>query len=345
MVFSRFSTIRKKSDHRTFASPSPMTHLHPYCPLLPHSPAALIRVDTCDARSHAFCGTHTATAQHLRGRRWLHISSTAHCSLFTAHWTYTFSAKEKDVETGLSYFGSRYYSSDLSIWLSVDPMSAKYPSLSPYTYCADNPVKLVDPNGEDYEVVVENNTITIRATYYAANEKDFKQLKKGLDSWNRQSGVYELQTGNGDSYTINFELTPVLDAEKFKDASRESNEIRGSTCNAFTIRDNYWGYQEDDRGTTRNGHVCYVKSNSPFRTTIHEIGHTLGLGEFNGDNVMTQGGNSAVITKKHIMRILDNVGFRCVGDSSNGDQITTPQAKGESSRVFSGIVKYKKQKK
>ena len=62
---------------------------------------------------------------------------------------YTFSAKEKDTETGYSYFGSRYYSSDLSIWLSVDPMSGKYPSLSPYTYCADNPVKLVDPNGEE----------------------------------------------------------------------------------------------------------------------------------------------------------------------------------------------------
>jgi len=263
----------------------------------------------------------------------------------TANSSYTFSAKERDPETGLSYFGSRYYSSDLSVWLSVDPMSDKYPSLSPYTYCANNPVKLVDPDGEDYEVVVEKNTITIRATYYAANEKDFKQLRKGLDSWNRQSGVYELQTGNGESYTINFELTPVLDAEKFKDASRESNEIRGSTCNAFTICDNYWGYQENDRGTTRNGHVCYVKSNSPFRTTIHEIGHTLGLGEFNGDNVMTQGGNSAVITKKHIMRILDHVGFLCTGDSSNGDQITTPRAKGESNRTFSGIVKYKKQKK
>jgi len=64
---------------------------------------------------------------------------------------YTFSAKERDPETGLSYFGSRYYSSDLSIWLSVDPMSAKYPSLSPYTYCANNPVKLVDPNGEELD--------------------------------------------------------------------------------------------------------------------------------------------------------------------------------------------------
>ena len=77
---------------------------------------------------------------------------TANYSLLTANsLIFTFSAKERDSETGLSYFGSRYYSSDLSIWLSVDPMSDKYPSLSPYTYCADNPVKLVDPNGKEVE--------------------------------------------------------------------------------------------------------------------------------------------------------------------------------------------------
>ena len=63
-------------------------------------------------------------------------------------FSYTFSAKEKDAETGYSYFGSRYYTSNLSIWLSVDPMAAKYPSLSPYVYCANNPIKLVDPNGD-----------------------------------------------------------------------------------------------------------------------------------------------------------------------------------------------------
>ena len=69
---------------------------------------------------------------------------------------YTFSAKEKDVETGYSYFGSRYYSSDLSVWLSVDPMAGKYPSLSPYAYCADNPVRLVDPDGEEIYEFDEN---------------------------------------------------------------------------------------------------------------------------------------------------------------------------------------------
>ena len=47
---------------------------------------------------------------------------------------------------------ARYYNSDLSIWLSVDPLADKYPNLSPYTYCADNPVKLVDPDGRDWYV-------------------------------------------------------------------------------------------------------------------------------------------------------------------------------------------------
>ena len=54
--------------------------------------------------------------------------------------------KEKDPETGYHYFGARYYNSDLSLWLSVDPMSDKYPNLSPYNYCAWNPMKLADPD-------------------------------------------------------------------------------------------------------------------------------------------------------------------------------------------------------
>jgi len=60
---------------------------------------------------------------------------------------YTFSAKEKDNETQYSYFGARYYDSDLSVWLSVDPMSDEYPHQSPYMYCSGNPVMRIDPNG------------------------------------------------------------------------------------------------------------------------------------------------------------------------------------------------------
>ena len=61
---------------------------------------------------------------------------------------FTFTGKERDSETGFSYFGARYYDSDLmTAWLSVDPMADKYPGLSPYAYCGWNPVRLVDPDG------------------------------------------------------------------------------------------------------------------------------------------------------------------------------------------------------
>jgi RHS repeat-associated protein len=62
---------------------------------------------------------------------------------------YTFSGKERDSESGYSYFGARYYDSDLSIWISVDPMAGKYPSLSPYCYTANNPINVIDPDGRE----------------------------------------------------------------------------------------------------------------------------------------------------------------------------------------------------
>ena len=68
------------------------------------------------------------------------------------NYTQSSTGKERDSETGFSYFGARYYDSDLMTgWLSVDPMADKYPSLSPYAYCGWNPVKLVDPDGEEIE--------------------------------------------------------------------------------------------------------------------------------------------------------------------------------------------------
>ncbi len=62
---------------------------------------------------------------------------------------YKFSGKEKDEETSYSYFGARYYMSDVSVWLSVDPMRDKYPYQSPFSYVGNRPVMVIDPKGED----------------------------------------------------------------------------------------------------------------------------------------------------------------------------------------------------
>ena len=60
---------------------------------------------------------------------------------------YTFSAKEKDKNTGYHYFGARYYDSEVSVWLSVDPMVSGFPGISPYAYCYNNPMNYVDEWG------------------------------------------------------------------------------------------------------------------------------------------------------------------------------------------------------
>jgi RHS repeat-associated protein len=60
---------------------------------------------------------------------------------------YKFNAKELDDETGLYYYGARYYDPRISVWLGVDPMSDKYPSWSAFAYCLDNPIRFIDPDG------------------------------------------------------------------------------------------------------------------------------------------------------------------------------------------------------
>ena len=61
---------------------------------------------------------------------------------------YKFTGKERDWETGYDFFGARSYAYVLSIWLSPDPLSNKYPEISPYAYCHWNPVKYIDPDGK-----------------------------------------------------------------------------------------------------------------------------------------------------------------------------------------------------
>ena len=85
---------------------------------------------------------------------------------------YLFNAKEFDEETGLYYYGARYYEPRLSLWISVDPISNYDPrnnenyldgehnlgvyntfNLAPYGYCYQNPIRLIDPNGKQVDAV------------------------------------------------------------------------------------------------------------------------------------------------------------------------------------------------
>ena len=86
---------------------------------------------------------------------------------------FTFTGKERDSETGFSYFGARYYDSDLMTgWLSVDPMADKYPSLSPYAYCAWNPILFRDPDGKEKVISFSSTDEDKRIACAAENYQD-----------------------------------------------------------------------------------------------------------------------------------------------------------------------------
>ena len=66
---------------------------------------------------------------------------------------YLFNAKEYDEETGMYYYGARYYEPRISLWMSTDPKEATCPDISSYTYCHNSPINLLDIDGmDDYKI-------------------------------------------------------------------------------------------------------------------------------------------------------------------------------------------------
>ncbi|WP_247653527.1 RHS repeat domain-containing protein [Flavobacterium sp. CS20] len=75
--------------------------------------------------------------------------------------SWKFTGKELDEETGLYYFGARYYQPSWSVWLSVDPMAHALPSWSLYVAFGDNPINNIDPDGR-YFIGVNDKAVKFK---------------------------------------------------------------------------------------------------------------------------------------------------------------------------------------
>jgi RHS repeat-associated protein len=62
---------------------------------------------------------------------------------------YKYCGKERDEETGLYYYGMRYYAAWLCRFVSVDPLQFKYPYYTPYQYAGNKPITFIDLDGAE----------------------------------------------------------------------------------------------------------------------------------------------------------------------------------------------------
>lgn len=80
--------------------------------------------------------------------------------------SYKYNGKEFDHTNGLNWYdyGARMYSPSLPTWTRMDPKCEEYYHISPYTYCANNPVINIDPDGRNVLTKIGKAAIKVGRT-------------------------------------------------------------------------------------------------------------------------------------------------------------------------------------
>jgi RHS repeat-associated protein len=121
---------------------------------------------------------------------------------------YRYVGKERDGESGLYYYGARYYSAWTCRFISVDPLADKYPQLTPYNYADNNPIN-------DYDIDGMQNNNTPEKPQNTSNGGKVGDVKtKGTELESKVNG-----TGN---LLIIFKDEKDLTPDKYKISTKEN---------------------------------------------------------------------------------------------------------------------------
>ncbi len=228
---------------------------------------------------------------------------------------------------GMQYMGThsmgfydneaRIYDALLTRFTTPDPLSEKYPDISPYASRANNPLLFVDEDGRDYDVTFDenNNIVTIKAKYYTFKE-DEESLNSAISYWNNNSNKFSI-----DGYKVEFRLDvkiiedmpksgnlktdlTILNTEISKDMYSDF-ENKKTNLNAYIVTDK----ETRGSGGARGNLIMVDRSQEHGTTGSHEVGHTLGL-EHKSSGIMTPTNNDIArqysINKSYIKDIISN---------------------------------------
>jgi RHS repeat-associated protein len=146
---------------------------------------------------------------------------------------YLFNGKELDEETGLYYYGARYYDARTSVFQSVDPDAEKYPSMSPFAYASNNPIRFIDVDG--------------KGPGDPPNSKVAQQLVKNIMEMAKNNSLY-CNTQTGCYQTV------------WKRVEQAYKDVSGKAPREFKVPDANEQYDGEGDGKTYNRWVPGGKS-------------------------------------------------------------------------------------
>ena len=189
---------------------------------------------------------------------------------------YKFNGKELDEETGLYYYGARYYDPKVSNWLSVDPLAEKFPNASPYNYCLDNPINLIDPDGRDivlpkgtslkntYIILGNLQKITNDKLVYSTQKNGTIRIKVvSLGEGNKTAGTNLIRQLNSSEKTVSIIIG---EAGSGNSARPDSRDASGNT-----------NWTKSENGTGDNVTVNFDQTSNPdIKTVDPKTGNVVG---------------------------------------------------------------------
>jgi RHS repeat-associated protein len=117
---------------------------------------------------------------------------------------YRFCGKERDEESGLYYYGARYYMPWQCRFVSVDPLAGEYPFYTPYQYAGNQPIISVDIDG--LEGSTQNNSQSAEGSANPSTESQPSSSGKSL--WGKISKAVKAQADGTNAASESGNLVP-----------------------------------------------------------------------------------------------------------------------------------------
>jgi len=152
-----------------------------------------------------------------------------------------------------TYNNNRFYE---AAKLKVDPMSDKYPSMSPYVYCSNNPIRRIDPNG-----MLDGDFFDWYGKYLGTdgNKKDNKVFIVS-DNKSRQQIKGNERRGK------------TTDASKVKADVSTTKEVLNETLNVYGRTVKNGGDDEEASTFDKNGKLKTYPTGNKNKSAIDESG-------------------------------------------------------------------------